>query len=119
MLLRRVMENVKDQNWFAVLLDFFIVIFGILIAFQLQAWGERRAAAARADQSLHQLYEESEVILAHWTGTVRAYDLDIEQQDQVVAALAATDESMRRHGAEVTIETAARTGIQELVAAGV
>jgi len=28
-------KNVKDQNWFAVVIDFAIVVFGILLAFHL------------------------------------------------------------------------------------
>ena len=35
MILRRLTQHVKDQNWFAVALDFFIVVVGILIAFQI------------------------------------------------------------------------------------
>ena len=31
MLLRRITEHVKDQNWFAVALDFVIVVFLSLI----------------------------------------------------------------------------------------
>ena len=42
MLLRSISKHVKDQNWFAVLLDFFIVVVGILIAFQITQWNERR-----------------------------------------------------------------------------
>ena len=42
MLLRRITKHVKDQNWFAVGLDFFIVVLGILIAFQITSWNEAR-----------------------------------------------------------------------------
>ena len=42
MLLRRITQHVKDQNWFAVALDFIIVIAGILIAFQITNWNEAR-----------------------------------------------------------------------------
>jgi hypothetical protein len=38
MILRRLTQHIKDQNWFAVLLDFFIVVVGILIAFQITNW---------------------------------------------------------------------------------
>jgi len=41
-LLRSLTKHVKDQNWFAVALDFFIVIAGILIAFQITNWNEAR-----------------------------------------------------------------------------
>jgi len=40
MLLRRVTKHVKDQNWFAVFIDFLIVVVGILIAFQITEWNE-------------------------------------------------------------------------------
>jgi len=43
MLLRRITQHVKDQNWFAVALDFLIVVVGILIAFQITNWNEARS----------------------------------------------------------------------------
>lgn len=46
MLLRRVIEHVRDQNWFAVTLDFAIVVLGILIAFEVTNWSERQQAAS-------------------------------------------------------------------------
>ena len=45
MLLRSITKHVKDQNWFAVALDFFIVVAGILIAFQITNWNEGRQDA--------------------------------------------------------------------------
>ena len=53
MLLRRVTQHVKDQNWFAVALDFAIVVAGILIAFQITNWNE-----ARAENNLKSLVEK-------------------------------------------------------------
>ena len=43
MILRRITKHVKDQNWFAVCLDFFIVLAGILIAFQITNWNEAKS----------------------------------------------------------------------------
>jgi len=43
LLLRSITKHVKDQNWFAVFLDFFIVVMGILIAFQITEWNDDRA----------------------------------------------------------------------------
>lgn len=42
MILRRITKHVKDQNWFAVGIDFVIVVAGILIAFQITNWSEER-----------------------------------------------------------------------------
>lgn len=40
MLLRRITKHVTDQNWFAVCIDFLIVVIGILIAFQITNWSD-------------------------------------------------------------------------------
>ena len=58
MLLRSITKHVKDQNWFAVLLDFLIVVVGILIAFQITNWNEARQEATREKAILSQLEEE-------------------------------------------------------------
>lgn len=50
MILRRFSEHVKDQNWTAIALDFFVVIAGILIAFQITNWNENQTARAKLDR---------------------------------------------------------------------
>ncbi len=42
MLLRRVIEHVKTQNWTAVALDFVIVVVGVFIGIQAANWNESR-----------------------------------------------------------------------------
>jgi len=58
MLLRRISKHVKDQNWFAVALDFFIVVVGILIAFQITNWSERRTNEQREKQVLEEILDD-------------------------------------------------------------
>ena len=55
MLLRRITQHVKDQNWFAVALDFFIVVLGILIAFQITTWNESLQDRGRETSVLQEL----------------------------------------------------------------
>ncbi|MBX3431006.1 MAG: hypothetical protein KF779_15585 [Hyphomonadaceae bacterium] len=45
MILRRIIEQVKAQNWTAVAIDFFIVVFGVFIGMQVTNWN-----AANADR---------------------------------------------------------------------
>ena len=52
MLFRRISKHVKEQNWFAVALDFVIVVFGVYIGIQLGNWNEERADQARSQQYL-------------------------------------------------------------------
>ena len=47
MLLRRVIEHVRAQQWLAVAIDFVIVVAGILIAFQITEWSEARREKVR------------------------------------------------------------------------
>jgi hypothetical protein len=41
-ILRRVMQHVRDQNWFAVGIDFVIVVVGVFIGIQVANWNDIR-----------------------------------------------------------------------------
>ncbi|EAQ96317.1 hypothetical protein [Congregibacter litoralis] len=43
MILRSLTAHVKDQNWFAVWVDFAIVVIGVFIGIQVSNWNERQA----------------------------------------------------------------------------
>lgn len=58
MILRRITEHVKAQNWFAVGLDFVIVVVGVFIGIQLGNWNEARAHRAGERAFLTQLRDE-------------------------------------------------------------
>ena len=58
MLLRTITKHVREQNWFAVALDFFIVVTGILIAFQITNWNEARVDARSERVLLERLHDE-------------------------------------------------------------
>jgi len=47
MLLRRLMIHVSDQNWFAVGIDFVIVVVGVFIGIQVANWNQERQAKDR------------------------------------------------------------------------
>ena len=58
MRLRSLTKHIRDQNWFAVFLDFFIVVVGILIAFQITNWNERREQRLSERGYLEQLHSD-------------------------------------------------------------
>lgn len=65
MILRRITLHVKDQNWFAVFLDFFIVVVGILIAFQITNWNERQVSKHQAQRLLATLNTDLQAMRKH------------------------------------------------------
>lgn len=63
MLLRRITEHVKAQNWTAVALDFVIVVVGVFIGIQVANWNEARADRVEERQLLTRLHDETKALL--------------------------------------------------------
>lgn len=57
MLLRRITKHVRDQNWFAVGIDFVIVVIGVFIGIQVANWND-----ARSDRQLGQEYTQRLIV---------------------------------------------------------
>lgn len=76
MILRRLTEHVKAQNWFAVAIDFVIVVVGVFVGLQVNNWN-----AARADARAGAVFAErllADLRLEAWN-----YDALIEYLRQV------------------------------------
>lgn len=58
MLLRRVIEHVKTQNWTAVALDFVIVVVGVFIGIQVANWNAESADRRTETEYLRQLQSD-------------------------------------------------------------
>ena len=55
MLLRRITQHVQNQNWFAVFIDFLIVVVGVFIGIQVANWNETQANKRGLVSSLERL----------------------------------------------------------------
>jgi len=60
-LLRRVTEHVRTQNWTAILIDFAIVVMGVYLGLQVQEWGNSRADRQREVQIVIDLLGDLEI----------------------------------------------------------
>ncbi|MEL6857118.1 MAG: DUF6090 family protein [Pseudomonadota bacterium] len=58
MLLRRITTHVKEQNWFAVGVDFIIVVIGVFIGIQVANWNDTRTNEYRETEILGTIYNE-------------------------------------------------------------
>ncbi len=63
MILRRITEHVKTQNWLAVAIDFVIVVGGVFIGIQAANWNAARAERADERSLLERLHEETGALL--------------------------------------------------------
>ncbi|MCA8900451.1 MAG: hypothetical protein KDA53_04315 [Hyphomonas sp.] len=60
MILRRLTDAFRKQDWFTVLIETLIVVLGVFLGIQLGNWNEARAAKARETALLIELKEEIE-----------------------------------------------------------
>jgi len=63
MLLRRITKHVKAQNWFAVGLDFVIVVFGVFVGLQVQDWNDSRKERVEESLLMVRLFEETRSLI--------------------------------------------------------
>lgn len=74
MLLRRVIDHVNAQNWFAVGLDFVIVVVGVFIGIQVANWNDERLENVRKVQIV-------EALTADLKDAIRVQEYFVEQID--------------------------------------
>jgi hypothetical protein len=60
MLLRRITKHVTDQNWFAVFIDFLIVVVGVFIGIQVANWNDALKAKQAEKVYLQRMHEDIE-----------------------------------------------------------
>ncbi len=58
MLLRRISSHVRNENWFAVFIDFLVVVVGLFIGFQIDTWWEGRKDARLEGAYLAEIRED-------------------------------------------------------------
>ncbi len=125
MILARITKAIREQSWFAVGLEFIIVILGVVIGFQITAWNETRQDIALERAYLDRLASEFETIQAELEDTQGDLDDARARAERFLAALDAGDEETMRANAfallsvtrvsEVQAQSAA---LHELVSSG-
>lgn len=60
MILRRLAISIRNQDWFAVLIEFVVVVAGIFAGLQANDWAQERADRAQEHAALQRLFYEAE-----------------------------------------------------------
>jgi len=73
MILRRVIKHVRNQEWTAIFIDFFIVVIGVFVGLQVQQWSTERTANAHEMKLLGELRTELETSITVTTGRIDSF----------------------------------------------
>lgn len=73
----RLAQALREQNWAAVGIELCIVVLGVVIGFQISAWGETRSDARREQAILRQLASDLEETESRMDGYMERYQEDI------------------------------------------
>jgi len=86
MLLRRITEHVKAQNWTAVALDFVIVVVGVFIGIQVSNWNAQRADARLESEILANIVADLKSDETELSDGIRMAQINVEAGNYALAA---------------------------------
>lgn len=87
MILRRVVEHAKTQNWFAVTLDFFIVVIGVFVGIEVANWNQARQDRQEERRYYGQLLVDLQGDLETFSGAEKLADRYDEAAQLVIDRL--------------------------------
>jgi hypothetical protein len=87
-LLRRMIEHVRAQNWTAVAIDFVIVVVGVFIGIQVANWNDRQAAKRRGADYAQRLVVDLSSDLAYRRAIAGYYESVLQSASTAVVLLA-------------------------------
>ena len=91
MILRRVVEHVKAQQWTAIFVDFVIVVVGVFIGIQVSNWNEERIERKQEREMLVRLHEDIEESIAGQERDLRFLDRQLSDQAVMLKSLDACE----------------------------
>ena len=74
MILRSVTKHVRDQNWFAVGIDFLIVVIGVFIGIQVANWNDLQQERIRAEDYTGRLKSDLRAELEYAQALIDYYE---------------------------------------------
>ncbi len=85
MILRRLTENLRAQNWTAITIEFLIVVIGVFIGTQVANWNQQRLAKVETERMLTQLVPELQSQLEFFDSIRTYYATSRRYADQALA----------------------------------
>jgi len=124
MILRRVIEHVHTQNWFAVAVDFAIVVMGVFIGIQISNWNAARADARLGEEYVRLLTRDTQQNLAGIKSQAAYYAAVLESAIRTDELLREADPDPRAlvvnayRATEVVYEAPVRATWDQIISSG-
>ena len=80
MILRRLAQSIRQQDWFAVVVETMIVVLGVFLGLQVNNWNTARQAAQEETALLVQMHDA-------FAADIEDSELSLEFQDEAIEAL--------------------------------
>jgi hypothetical protein len=92
MILRRLTQHVKEQNWFAVGIDFVIVVVGVFIGIQVANWNDLQQERMRAEDYTGRLKSDLRAELEYAEALIDYYETTLAADAVAYAGLMQTQD---------------------------
>lgn len=108
MILRRLADAFRRQDWATVLIEFLIVVAGIFVGLQVNNWNQLRQERGEVEAALEQIATEAELLIARYEENLEWLELQSERNVLILGIL---------DGAPVTPENQATfdAGLREVI----
>jgi len=91
MILRRVIDHFRKQEWTAIFLDFVIVVMGVFVGMQVSNWNAARQDASRQRLYVERLQVDFEGIRARLDEHLKVFAAAVEGGDYLKSLIAANE----------------------------
>lgn len=88
MIIQRMAEGIRTQNWFTVIVEILIVVIGIFLGLQVTEWNQEREDIVAENQFFDRLITDLEHDLTEFEDTQRSAQTRLELIDFLIGAMA-------------------------------
>lgn len=89
MILNRIASGIKNQDWFVVVIEIFIVVIGIYIGLQVDDWNKARQDRVEEQAYLERLYQDLDATIGEIQKEIEELELWYQQGQKAVQVLKA------------------------------
>lgn len=96
MILRRLAQHLKEQNWTAIAIEFVLLVLGVFLGIQVANWNEARRELARQSIYLDRLHADVVGIQDRMLEHFKVYRAQVEGADYLLSLMRASDADFRK-----------------------